>query len=291
MSPFAIPRRSSSKEIWLKCLENNSHPDYNLKALNFINSHKCPYCSGKRVCNENSLGNKYPVTINIWSTLNNKTPFDYTSGSGEVVYWKCENNKHPDYKRQICASLNYGFRCPKCGKENQSHPRGENHPNWKGGITPYKKALRQCQDYNEWRTMVFKRDNYLCQVCLDKSKNELRVHHLYSFADYPNLRFSINNGIVCCKQCHDLSFDNSFHRVYGTFHNTPEQFQEYVELRRKELGIDIPFNIYDYMSSFDDDDMEIDDYGLDISSFNSECVRVSETGICSISIPLSEIEI
>ena len=45
------------------------------------------------------------------------------------------------------------------------------------------------------------------------------------------------------------------------------------------------------MSSFDDDDMEIDDYGLDISSFDPELVRVSETGICSISIPLTEIEI
>ena len=45
------------------------------------------------------------------------------------------------------------------------------------------------------------------------------------------------------------------------------------------------------MSSFDDDDMEIDDYGLDISSFSPRLVRANETGICSISIPLSEIEI
>lgn len=82
-----------------------------------------------------------------------------------------------------------------------------------------------------------------------------------------------------------------FHKEYGTHNNTTEQFEEYINRKRQELGIAGPFNIYDYMSSFDDDDMEIDDYGLDISSFNPECVRVSETGIYIISIPLTEIEI
>lgn len=70
-----------------------------------------------------------------------------------------------------------------------------------------------------------------------------------------------------------------------------EQLEEYINRKKQELGISEPFNIYDYMSSIYDDDMEIDDYGLDIFSFNPDYIWVNkETGMCSISIPLKEIK-
>lgn len=44
-------------------------------------------------------------------------------------------------------------------------------------------------------------------------------------------------------------WDYEKNQIYGTHNNTPEQFQEYANNRRKQLGINIPFNIYDYMGS------------------------------------------
>lgn len=58
-SAFDIEKRST-KRIWLKCLDDITHPDYDLQALNFVNTHRCPYCAGKRVCENNSLAGKFP---------------------------------------------------------------------------------------------------------------------------------------------------------------------------------------------------------------------------------------
>lgn len=263
-NPFEIPRRSTNKRIWLKCLVDDSHPDYDLCTCNYPISHNCPYCAGKRVCDTNSLGCKYPISWNVWSDKNDTTPNDYTCGSSEYVWWKCENKLHDDYRRSITNSSYFGFKCPTCGRENQKRLKGAEHPNWKGGITPQSILDRKCWFYNEWRKEVYERDGYLCQVCLDKSHNRLRAHHLSSFANYPDLRFNVQNGVTCCDQCHDSAYYGSFHQQYGTHNNTPEQFQEYVIERRKQLGIDIPFNIYDYMSSIEDDDLEIDNAQLDL---------------------------
>ena len=58
--------------------------------------------------------------------------------------------------------------------------------------------------------------------------------------------------------------DGSFHKEYGTYNNTPEQLEEYINRKRQELGITESFNIYDYMSSIEDDNLEIDDTQLDL---------------------------
>ena len=248
-NPYEISRRSSITKIWLRCLDNPSHPDYDLAASNYVLSHNCPYCSGKRLTLEHSLGFKYPESFNLWSNMNTKSPNEYSYGTNQIVWWKCENGIHNDYERRIDNSILYNFRCPFCGKENQEHPSGENHPNWKGGVTPQHKIERQTKEYEIWRNSVYERDKYVCQVCLNTTHHILRAHHFWSFQKYPKIRLDINNGITCCEECHDTTYIGSFHQIYGTHNNTPEQFQEYANNRRKQLGINIPFNIYDYMGS------------------------------------------
>ena len=262
--PFCVPKGSTIKKIWIKCTSNSAHPDYDLSPANYLGAYHCPYCSGRRVCNENSLGNRYQEVIDLWSTKNVKTPFDYTYGSGEYVWWKCDNHIHADYKRAITNAVMFDFKCPTCGRENQKICRGPDHPRWKGGITPKAVQDRKSQSYNDWREKVYFRDQYLCQVCLDKSHTRLTAHHLYSFANFPDLRFDVANGITCCVQCHHTYYHGSFHQQYGTHDNTPDQFNEYVNNRRKQLGINIPFDIYSFMSSAEDDDLEIDDSQLDL---------------------------
>ena len=85
-------------------------------------------------------------------------------------------------------------------------PRGENHPNWKGGITPINEKIRKSREYKIWRKAIFERDNYTCVWCRKKSgkgvKVFLQADHIKPFALYPELRFALDNGRTLCKECH-----------------------------------------------------------------------------------------
>ena len=114
-------------------------------------------------------------------------------------------------------------------KMSQSHPKGKYHPNWKGGITPFLKRVRNSMEYKMWRIAVFTRDNWMCQNCGKRNgKNVgktvcINAHHILNFAEYPELRFAIDNGITLCKKCH-----LKFHKKYGFKNNTKEQLNEFL---------------------------------------------------------------
>lgn len=80
------------------------------------------------------------------------------------------------------------------------------HNFWKGGICEQNKIIRQSMEYKLWRTAVFERDNYTCIWCGEKSKKgkslEIQADHIKPFADYPELRFAIDNGRTLCRDCH-----------------------------------------------------------------------------------------
>lgn len=78
--------------------------------------------------------------------------------------------------------------------------RGKNNPAWKGGVTPINKLIRNSIEYEEWRKTIFERDNYICQICGRKG-SKLRANHIKRFADFPELRFELSNGIVICELC------------------------------------------------------------------------------------------
>ena len=79
--------------------------------------------------------------------------------------------------------------------------RGINHHNWKGGITPINKAIRNSSYYKEWRRAVFERDDYTCQFCGLRGV-WLQADHIKSFALFPKDRFEITNGRTLCINCH-----------------------------------------------------------------------------------------
>jgi hypothetical protein len=76
-----------------------------------------PYCSGKKIHLYNSLGWLYSDVLNIWSDKNKKSPYEYLPSSRKIVLWKCLENKHDDYYRDIKSSNTCDFRCPKCVQE------------------------------------------------------------------------------------------------------------------------------------------------------------------------------
>lgn len=78
--------------------------------------------------------------------------------------------------------------------------RGKKNPNWKGGKTPKDKALR-AQFRNTIQQNVFRRDNYTCQIC-EQSGGYLQVDHIKGWADFPELRFEMDNCRTLCMACH-----------------------------------------------------------------------------------------
>ena len=89
--------------------------------------------------------------------------------------------------------------------------------------------------YNDWVINVLERDNHTCQCC--SSKINLQAHHIKPYAKHKELRTDVRNGITLCECCHSPMILNGFHQKYGTYNNTPEQLQEYIDNKRKELGL------------------------------------------------------
>ena len=88
-------------------------------------------------------------------------------------------------------------------KNNPNTIRGEKHHNWKGGITKEHNKLRNSMEYVLWRNEVYKRDNWTCRICHTHcNKGNIVAHHLKKFSDYPELRFTTNNGLTLCRKCH-----------------------------------------------------------------------------------------
>jgi len=120
------------------------------------------------------------------------------------------------YNREICiermkriAKNQVGENHPWYGRHHTEESKkkmskaqkGKNHNNWKGGITPENDRVRNSNEMKMWRSQVFERDNYICQLC-GKRNCYLEAHHIYSFATYEFIRFKLWNGITLCKECH-----------------------------------------------------------------------------------------
>ncbi len=101
---------------------------------------------------------------------------------------------HTQRVREILSEFRKNKKSPKTS--------GRDHWNWKGGITDEALRIRKSIEYRLWREAVYARDNWTCQVCQQKG-GKLEAHHISPFADYPELRFAIDNGKTLCKKCHD----------------------------------------------------------------------------------------
>lgn len=60
---------------------------------------------------------------------------------------------------------------------------------------------RHCAEYRLWRSTVFERDGYQCQICNAKG-GKLNAHHIESYAHHPCLRYEPDNGVTLCEECH-----------------------------------------------------------------------------------------
>lgn len=110
--------------------------------------------------------------------------------------------KHSKESRLKMRLAHKGKKLSEATKIKMRLRKGENSPNWKGGITPVNERIRNSLEYSLWRKAVFQRDNYTCIWCGNKTSGSLNADHIKPFSLFPELRFAIDNGRTLCKDCH-----------------------------------------------------------------------------------------
>lgn len=177
------------------------------------------------------------------------------------AYWVCECSCG-NIISVVGEKLKSGEKL-MCGGKTRHKRIKENNDNEFVDIydSKYLQELRQSSEYYQYRQEVMKKDGYKCVVC---GSHDLEVHHIYPFATHPDNRLNPKTGICMCKVHHSVSSPISFHSIYGRYNNTPEQLEEYVNYMRQLLGIPDHFDVYKYMEDIESDDMDIDDYELDL---------------------------
>ena len=93
------------------------------------------------------------------------------------------------------------WRKGKTFSKKTQFKKGHQPKNYKGGVTQKNRLIRTSVEMKDWRLKIFNRDGFKCQSC-GQVGGELECHHIKGFADYPDLRFDINNGITLCVSCH-----------------------------------------------------------------------------------------
>lgn len=104
-----------------------------------------------------------------------------------------------------CQPITYSFKVPKLPPVNSKalNGRGDNATIW----------ARAVKD----------RDSYQCQnpTCISRA-GIMHAHHIHNYADYPELREELSNGITLCEPCH-----YKFHAIYGKNYTNEDHLKEF----------------------------------------------------------------
>ena len=156
-------------------------------------------------------------------------------------------------KSVLLQSLKVGLTI-SCGcymREKLKKKVGLLHPRYNPNLTEedrkYQDDRTYYPGYQSFRRKVLKYDNYTCQCCGTKRRKNMIVHHIKSWNTDKENRINPMNALTLCPLCHNIEYENSFHKLYGNGNNDGEQIEEYINKRRKQLGILIPFKIDEYI--------------------------------------------
>lgn len=146
----------------------------------------CPYCGGRRVCDDNSLAKNFKELSEEWNYEKNKlSPNEYVCFSGKRVWWKCKNGH--EWECQIINRTKGHSGCPYCSGRIPTEDNNlavlfpslleEWDYNKNISISPHqitsctdKIVWWKCKKGHSWKTSVSHRtsDRHKCPYCMNK---------------------------------------------------------------------------------------------------------------------------
>jgi hypothetical protein len=108
---------STKRKVWWRCGQGHEWKAAVYSRTSLGTS--CPYCAGKRVGYNNSLGDLYPSLSAQWHPERNGivTAFDVRPGSHKKAWWVCHHNH--EWEASI-RSRAKGRGCPHCSRIRRS---------------------------------------------------------------------------------------------------------------------------------------------------------------------------
>lgn len=208
----------SDKKITIICPLCKAHIERYAKVL---------FSSGNFLCQSCTIRENQSRTLEVGRVYNFFTVIGKSSTGRSKVKCKCGKTKVVNNwsihsgKTKSCGCI-VSKKLKQFRIKNPGFQKGDEHPNWRGGLSRERSRVMATQEYKEWRYEVFKRDNYRCVSC-GANSNTLEAHHILPFAKYKKLRTDINNGVTLCKKHH-----TEFHSLYGRVDIGEEEFNEYI---------------------------------------------------------------
>ena len=219
---FKLNNPSQRPEVAKKISETKKRRFKSGETISWNKGKKCPQLSECQKGSKNHQFGKRGKGTSNWK--GGKIEFicqycgkkfkDYPSRKGKRIYCGYQCMGRANIERELKEGIRKGFATGQYKKEN--------HPLWKGGISTENHLIRGSIEYKLWGKAVFIKDSWTCQKCKLKGIY-LHSHHIQNFADYPELRFVVGNGITFCEDCH-----KKFHKRFGYTNNTKEQLEEYL---------------------------------------------------------------
>lgn len=182
---------SSNKNVWWRCEKGH---EWQARIGVRSRGQGCPFCSGKRVSEMNSLVSNFPELIKEWHPTRNKIdPNTISYGSTRKVWWIC--NKGHEWQMSPNARTSQNQGCPYCAGKRVSIDNSlaalypdivsEWHPTKNKGLTPDdvtktsgKYAWWKCIYGHEWKAKISNRTalNSGCPFCSNQtSRIEIRL--------------------------------------------------------------------------------------------------------------------
>ncbi|HAT4693299.1 zinc-ribbon domain-containing protein [Legionella pneumophila serogroup 1] len=192
---------SSNKKFWWICKKGH---EWMAAVGNRYRGTRCPFCSGKKLSQENNLAVKCPHLLKKWHPTKNEdlTPFDVTPRGKDLIWWQCEKG----HEWQATTGNRYmGTGCPYCAGKIVSNeynlaienPRlakewhvEKNYPLTPFEVTPKspKTVWWQCEKGHEWRTNIAARSRGTnCPYCAGKKPSaeyNLAVKHPHLVSEW-----------------------------------------------------------------------------------------------------------
>lgn len=83
-------------------------------------------------------------------------------------------------------------------------PKMEKSPQWITDRSKLKKSANRREDSESkhWTRQVKNRDLWKCRIADDNCDGKLEAHHILRWSLFPELRYSLNNGITLCHHHH-----------------------------------------------------------------------------------------